>query len=65
MVCRKEIRIESIQQIIENKNLKIFMTINVYGHKTLVKVYILFLSRIIFINQRYKYYRTILFCIQE
>jgi hypothetical protein len=38
MVCRKEIRIESIQQIVENKNLKIFMTMNVSGHKTLIEV---------------------------
>ncbi len=39
MVCRKEIRIESIQQIIENKNLNIFITKNFVGHKTLIRVY--------------------------
>jgi hypothetical protein len=28
------------QTLVENKNLKIFMTMNVGGHKTLIRVYI-------------------------
>ncbi len=38
LVCKKEIRIETIEQIIERKDVNVLVSANEYAHRLLMKV---------------------------
>jgi hypothetical protein len=64
LVCKKEIRIETIQQIVERKDVKVLVSANGYPHRILMKV------RIEFTNKNYDLlfnisFRILVFWLQE